>query len=33
MKIRKQNVTKQDFVVLLLAFVTSSVSWIANIGE
>lgn len=30
---KKIKLSKQDIIVLLLAFVTSSISWIANIGE
>lgn len=33
MKVKKQEIKRQDFIVMLLAFLTSSISWIANIGE
>ena len=30
---KTKKLTKQDFIVMLLAMVTSSFSWIANVGE
>ncbi len=32
-KKEKNKITKQNIVVMILAFLTSSMSWIANIGE
>lgn len=33
MKKKKIEISRQNIVVLFLAFITSSLSWIANIGE
>lgn len=32
-KKKKIEFTKQNFVIMILAFITSGMSWIANIGE
>lgn len=32
-KKQKAKFTKQNIVIMFLAFLTSSMSWIANIGE
>lgn len=33
MKKKNIKITKENIVVMFLAFITSSISWIANIGE
>ena len=33
MKKKKVKLTRQNIVVMILAFITSGTSWIANIGE